>query len=190
MQRDTDFTLQDIFYSGLGGSSFQLEDLGDPSPVYSDLRFLEVSTSQEGCSRDAEIICTLTERGEHRNELNYVAVSYCWDSFAQGTSDAASSTRVLVQECNQGVPRLPKCPSVVLLRAISFARSNDVSMIWIDQECDNQADPIDVQNHLQCNHISFQQAEHTIGLLNFQLINLRQYGTLALLNRIYRGQLH
>jgi len=76
MQRDTDFILQDIFDS-LGGSSFQLEDLGDPPPVYSDLRFLEISTSPEGCSPDEKIICTLIERGEHRNELSHLAVSYC-----------------------------------------------------------------------------------------------------------------
>jgi hypothetical protein len=128
MQRDTDFTLQDIFYSGEGGF-FKLEDFGDPPPVYSDLRFLEISTSQEGYSLDDNIICTLTERGEHCNELSYVAVSYCWDSFTKWNSDAASSTKVWVQDRNQGVPRPPKCPSEVLLRAISFACAKDVSLI-------------------------------------------------------------
>jgi hypothetical protein len=186
MQRDTDFTLQDIFSGGAGGS-IKLEDLGDPPPVYSDLRFLEIATPQEGCSLDNDIICTLTERGEHHNELNYVAVSYCWDSFTKLNSDASPSTQVRIQDRNQGVPRPPKCPSDVLLRAISFARAKDVSLIWIDQECVNQADPVDVQNHLQCNHIIFNQAKHTIGLLSFELTNLRQFGTLVILNRTYSG---
>jgi hypothetical protein len=44
-----------------------------------------------------------------------------------------------------------------------------VSFIWIDQECVNQEDPIDVQNHLQWNHIIFSQAKFAIGLLSFEL---------------------
>jgi hypothetical protein len=56
-----------------------------------------------------------------------------------------------------------------LSRAILFAVSRNISLICIDQECVDQNDPTDIQNHLQCNHIIFNQAEFKVGLLNFEL---------------------
>jgi hypothetical protein len=40
---------------------------------------------------------------------------------------------------------------------------------------------------LQCNHIIFEQAKHTVGLLSFELTNLRQFGTLHILNLYFGG---
>ena len=80
----------------------------------------------------------------------------------------------MVKVEENGTPRDPKCPADVLIRAISFAIVHDVSLIWIDQECVDQTDPIDVENHLQCNHVIFYQAKFKVGLLNFKITNRRQ----------------
>jgi hypothetical protein len=173
MQRDTDFTIDSLNISPLKQFSKQ----NAPRETYSNLRFLKISHLKNLTNLYPGVICELTERGAHPGELNYVAVSYCWESFRSLNSNANDnpprpSPTVLVKQ--QGGLREPRCPANVLIRAIMFAISSNVSLIWIDQECINQTDPIDVQNHLQCNHVIFDQAKFKVGLPTFELTNQRQ----------------
>ena len=156
--------------------------------THTNLRFLKITNLEQYSDLYPTVTCKLTEKGEHPGEKSYVAVSYCWESFLSLglAADSRSSPTVLVEERDEP-PRPPRCPANVLIRAIAFAVSRGALFIWIDQECVNQEDPIDVQNHLQWNHTIFRQAEFSIGLLNFELYEdqVESLITLELFQRIY-----
>jgi hypothetical protein len=176
MQRDIDLTIGDVV---LDFEDCGIDALGQFSKhivsqeTHTNLRFLKIPHLNKYSDLYPEVTCELTEKGDQPGEKGYVAVSYCWDSFTSlgpnvdGRSSPSSPT-VLVEQRGKP-PRAPRCPAKVLIRAITFAVSRGVSFIWIDQECVNQEDPIDIQNHLQWNHIIFDQAEFKIGLLSFEL---------------------
>jgi len=183
MQRDTDFTIGDIIpqIQGYTGTLQGLFRHNIPRETYENPRFLEIPARADHTRLSRGFTCKLAKRGEHPKESKYVAVSYCWDSFKEPESDTnnrsfRSSPTVKVEE--NGTPRDPKCPADVLIRAISFAIVHDVSLIWIDQECVDQTDPIDVENHMQCNHVIFYQAKFKIGLLSFKITDQKQVGGL------------
>lgn len=147
------------------------------SERHENLRFLEIPARADHTRLSRGFACKLAKRGEHPKESKYVAVPYCWDSFKEPESDTNNrsfrpSPTVKVEE--NGAPRDPKCPADVLIRAISFAIVHDVSLIWIYQECVDQTDPIDVENHLQCNHVIFCQAKFKVGLLSFKITDQKQ----------------
>lgn len=175
MQRDIDLTIGDIVLdlkdSGLSALG-QISEHIIPQETHTNLRFLKIPQLKQYSDLYPEVTCKLTEKGDHPGEKRYIAVSYCWESFnspdnVDGRSSLLSPT-ILVEQRGKP-PRAPRCPAKVLTRAIAFAVSKGVSLIWIDQECVNQKDPADVESHLQYNHIIFNQAEFTIGLLSFQL---------------------
>ena len=177
MQRDTDFTIGDIV------PSLEFSAFGDTSrrevrrEISSDLRFLKIPPHvKTNIDVSQGVTCELTEKGIHPGELNYVAVSYCWQSFATPGVDNTAPPTVQVRQ--DGTLRDPRCPPSVLLRAIAFALYQSISLIWIDQECVLQTDPADIQDHLQCNDVIFSQAKFKIGLLNFELTNQRQLDSL------------
>ena len=187
MQRDIDLTIGDIVLDQTDSSVSELGSISKhifPQEIQNDLRFLKIPDLKQYSDSYPEVTCELTERGDHPGEKRYIAVSYCWESFTSlnwsvnGRSSQLSPT-VLVKQRGQD-PRNPRCPSRVLLRAIAFGISYGVSLIWIDQECVDQEDPTDVQNHLQCNHVIFNQAEFKIGLLNFQLSKTQVNSLLSL----------
>ncbi|KIM96941.1 hypothetical protein OIDMADRAFT_183016 [Oidiodendron maius Zn] len=189
MQRDIDLTIGDVIVEGI--RSYALSQVSEnitSQDTHTNLRFLKITNLEQYSDLYPTVTCELTEKGEHPGENSYVAVSYCWESFTSLglAADSRSSPTVLVEQRGKP-PRPPRCPANVLIRAIAFAVSRGVSFIWIDQECVNQEDPIDVQNHLQWNHAIFRQAEFAIGLLNFELYeNQVDYLiTLELFHRIY-----
>ncbi|KAH9221785.1 hypothetical protein DL95DRAFT_455146 [Leptodontidium sp. 2 PMI_412] len=176
MQRDVDLTIGDIVLDQTNSSVSELGSISRhivSQETQNDLRFLKIPDLQQYSDLYPEVTCELTERGDHLGEKRYIAVSYCWESFTNlnwsvnGRSSQLLPT-VRVKQRGQD-PRNPRCPSRVLLRAIAFGISYGVSLIWIDQECVDQEDPTDVQNHLECNHAIYNQAEFKIGPLNFQL---------------------
>jgi hypothetical protein len=148
-----------------------------PREIYSNLRFLKIPHLENHANLYPRVTCELTERGAHPGELNYVAVSYFWESFRclnSSANDNSSRPSPMVLVKRQGTVREPRCPAKVLIRAIMFAISSNVSLIWIDQECVDQNDPTDVENHLQCQHVIFDQAKFKVGLLTFELMNQHQ----------------
>jgi len=179
MQRDTDFTICDLLPS-IGSLASSLLPQAVPRDTFSNLRFLEILRPETGHGQNPSFTCELTERGSHPGETNYVVVSYCWQSSSSNTDTNSDTKRPLptVQVRQHGQVRNPRCPVDILIRAIAFAVSEGVSLIWIDQECVDQTDPTDIQNHLQCNHIIFSQANFKIGLLGFELTNQRQLDVL------------
>jgi hypothetical protein len=177
MQRDTDLTIGDVIEFLNISSLKQISKQNAPRETYSNLRFLKIPHLENHTNLYPRVTCELTERGAHPGELNYVAVSYCLESFRSpnlNANDNSSrpSPEVLVER--QGTVEKPRCSAKLLIRAIMFAISSNVSLIWIDQECVDQDDQTDIQNHLQCNHIIFDQAKFKVGLLTFELTNQHQ----------------
>lgn len=175
MQRDIDLTIGDIVLDQQDDSLSALDQISEhivPQETHTNLRFLKIPHLKQYSDLYPEVTCKLTEKGDYPREKRYVAVSYCWESFnSLNNVDVRSSLlspTVLVEQRGEP-PRAPRCPAKVLTRAIAFAVHMGVSLIWIDQECVNQEDPADIENHLQCNHIIFSQAEFKIGVLSFQL---------------------
>jgi Heterokaryon incompatibility protein (HET) len=172
MQRDTDFTIGDIVESLNISALKQLSKQNVLQEIYSNLSFLKIPHLKNHTDLYPEVTCELTERGAHPGKLNYVAVSYCWQSFNRSNVNASnnfSRPSPTVRLKQRGTVRTPRCLDKVLIRAITFAVSRNVSLIWIDQECIDQTNPTDIENHLQCNHIIFSQANFKIGLLSFEL---------------------
>ncbi|KAH8724013.1 hypothetical protein GQ44DRAFT_760716 [Phaeosphaeriaceae sp. PMI808] len=174
MQRDIDLTIADIHVdirndpSTLGEFSNHVVS----QETHTNLRFLKIPYLKQYSDLYPEVTCELTEKGDHPGEKSYVAVSYCWESFNKPDPDvdegSLRSPKILVRQRGKP-PRAPQCPAKVLMRAIAFAIWKGTSLIWIDQECVNQNDPVDTQNHLDCNNIIYNQAEFKIGLVGFQL---------------------
>jgi hypothetical protein len=171
MQRDTDFTFEDILGSpDLNDSNIinyvTRAKVSDSTSTSSNLRFILIPDLRPGFSaNDATYI--ITDSGQYPDVTDYVAVSYCWNSFGQTSASPKPAPRISV--IDQGVTRSLRCPAEVLIRAVSYAVAVEVSLIWIDQECINQEDDADVQNHLQCMHTIYKQAKMAIGLLDFEL---------------------
>jgi len=185
MQRDTYFTFEDIAQTTdvydphiveyFTGTSDAAELAVETPSALQNLRFLRIPDDVRNPSEaTGTITCVLTDNGLHQNSPAYVAVSYCWDSFNQTNLGDRISPTLTVSINEKGHVRPPKCSHEVLLRAISFALVRKISLIWIDQECINQEDPIDVQRHLRCMHTIFNQATSVIGLLSFEVADWRQ----------------
>ncbi|KAH6672899.1 heterokaryon incompatibility protein-domain-containing protein [Halenospora varia] len=179
MQRDTDFTFEDIVgspdihdsdISKYGATGMEAPDSTD---MLRKLRFLRVPELDPDFGAN-DVTYTITDGGQYPEVVDYIAVSYCWNSFSQ-TNTALSDSAPTVSVIDQGVRRSPRCPTEVIFRAVNFAHARGVSLIWIDQECINQMDDADVQQHLQCMHTIYKQAKFAIGLLNFELTNWGQF---------------
>ena len=178
MERDVKFAFEDI----LGSPDLLESDIlrygaalkaSDSTNTSANLRFLRIPELSTDCTT-SNIIYTITDSGQYRDVVDYVAVSYCWDSFAQ-TNMALSDAAPTISIIDRGITRNSRCPAEVIRRAVNFALARGVSLIWIDQECINQQDDADVQKHLQCMHTIYKQAKFAIGLLNFELKNWNQF---------------
>jgi Heterokaryon incompatibility protein (HET) len=99
---------------------------------------------------------------DHPGETNYLAVSYCWDSF--GSEHEIELPQHFLMVTTKGT-RKPRCPRSVLSRAVRYAQSKGIPYIWIDQECIEQDDSTDKEYYIRCMHEIFSQSRHTIGLL-------------------------
>jgi hypothetical protein len=141
MQHDSHKPMGDMYAS----ESSLLEDLIKIQDRYlttrednwaHNLRFLRtpgVSLQAEchGCSGidDTVTVLHLTEKHEYPDTRNYVCISYCWGS----RSTHADNSNY--QICSFGGIRANRAPSEILRRAIAYAISRNVPLIWIDQEC-------------------------------------------------------
>jgi hypothetical protein len=168
MQRDTDLTFKDICGT-LNAILKNIEDIYkhavDPVATNNalDLRFLTYNNSS-----DSDPVLHLTEKGANIGETNYVAVSYTWQKF-DPVDDTVAVPRYRISAT--AALRNPRSQNAVLHRAVQFARAYDVPFIWIDQDCIDQQDRIDVQRHLHIVHEIFYQSRYAIGLLSFHIHN-------------------
>ncbi|KAF2012845.1 hypothetical protein BU24DRAFT_425451 [Aaosphaeria arxii CBS 175.79] len=191
MQHDTSRTFRSI-HGSLGGlqdhlSSIERKALHRTKQKTSDihLKFLTLLRPQPKAS-DGEIHLRLTPLSEYNTSSPYVAVSYTWNQPA-GLQDvygkALPRYRIWT---NADQPREPKCPLLVLHRAMAFARGRlAVPLIWIDQECIDQADNVDIENHLQVMDEIYQRSAFTAVILSrmifrsefFEALNAISNGT-------------
>ncbi|KAF3015240.1 pre-mRNA-splicing factor 8 [Neopestalotiopsis sp. 37M] len=98
----------------------------------------------------------LTPAGLFPNCTDYVAVSWCWKT------DSINDEYWLSGE----VARLAKTPSTILDRAIAFAGSHNLGLIWIDKDCIDQNNRQDQEAGIQSMDLVYQRSRWTVGLLN------------------------
>lgn len=133
-----------------------------------NLRFIEVpriSTPELDDFFRTKLL-NLTDKGEFPGEKNYLAVSYCWDSFE--VSDGTRACTPYRIRTDRGI-RPSRAPSSVLERSVSYAITRGVPFVWIDQECIDQDDSNDLEQGIQCMDQVYRTATHSIGLLSTKL---------------------
>lgn len=135
----------------------------------SHLRFIEVPRI-DVCELDEFFsqtrILNLTNTNDNLGETNYLAVSYCWNSVENSESSQYRPPYSI--RTSNGV-RLVRAPRSVLERSISYAVAQGIRFIWIDQECIDQEDPLDLQQGVQCMDQVYRSATNSIGLLSTQI---------------------
>ena len=119
-------------------------------------------------SPSGSLVLRLVNRSELTTRTAYVAVSYCWDrtDIEQYTEMKALPIDIL-KPGNQ--PNQAKAPTDVLRRSIAYAVHNNITAIWIDQECINQDDPQDKEEAIQNMDNVYQEADHAIAVLGIYL---------------------
>jgi hypothetical protein len=95
---------------------------------------------------------------------HFVAVSYCWQSTVHAGQDDETSPWLIRHSENDS--RAIRAPRRVLRRAIAYARAVDIALIWIDQECIEQNDPIAKELAIHSMDLVYQRADYPIGLLD------------------------
>ncbi|KAE8162352.1 heterokaryon incompatibility protein-domain-containing protein [Aspergillus tamarii] len=130
-----------------------------------NLRFIEVprinTLELDDFSRTK--LLNLTNKGDFPGEKNYLAVSYCWDSF-----EVSYGTRACLPyriQTDRGI-RPSRAPSSVLERSVSYAITRSIYFVWIDQECIDQDDSDDLKQGVQCMDQVYRTARHSVGLLS------------------------
>ncbi|KAK3387291.1 hypothetical protein B0H63DRAFT_469724 [Podospora didyma] len=121
--------------------------------------------------------------GGPRACCHYVAISYCWpvpEKDKDGKLIPAPPGTYKVRDVD-GSMRASRTPDHVLDRAVQFAISCGVSMIWIDQECLPQPKENSSQEHkdeqqlgVQAMDIVYNRASITAGLLSSVEIATRE----------------
>lgn len=135
-------------------------------PAQMPLRFLTPLMPQPSESGNV-VHLRVTPLSDYNSTMEYVCVSYTWYQ----PEDLEFKYRKIIPvykvwEGNDS-PRAPRCSPQVLHRALTFAgKMLDTPLIWIDQECINQHDPVDVENHLQRMHEIYQKSRYTAVILS------------------------
>ena len=104
---------------------------------------------------------------------HYLAVSYCWE---KGTKTPAEYS--VCTSDNKGT-RANEAPTTILTRAIRFAAEHDIRLIWIDQECLEQNDREEKELGIQSMDMVYQEATHTLILLNVRIATQGQMDSLC-----------
>ncbi|KAJ8106869.1 hypothetical protein OPT61_g9257 [Boeremia exigua] len=116
---------------------------------------------------------------------HYVAISYCWPPYDEPRGPSTYSVRDL-----DGQQRLSRALDDVIDRAVDFANSLGLRMIWIDQEClpqpqddSSQVDKDEQQLGVQSMDIVYNRATITAGLLNVQIHSQSQLDAIVALTQ-------
>ncbi|CAN9221099.1 unnamed protein product [Alternaria alternata] len=135
------------------------------------LRFL-TPTQPDGQSTNNEYVdLKLTSAEDHRPDMVYTTVSYCWNHEQTGCKKMqVPKYRIWDASALCKAPRQIRCPRVVLHRALRFARERKCQYLWIDQECINQEDPADVKQHLQTMHRIYRESRWTAAILSRTIV--------------------
>ncbi|KAL8664897.1 MAG: hypothetical protein Q9168_007814, partial [Polycauliona sp. 1 TL-2023] len=117
----------------------------------------------------------ITDYGQIKGCVHYVAVSYCWRT-SEDTSDGRKSYDIWT---SQG-PRAGRAPRQILDRAIKFAASRNLKLIWIDQECIDQDNREDKELGIQSMDAVYIRSRYPLGLLTCIVPSQRHIDVLAL----------
>ncbi|EUC40536.1 hypothetical protein COCMIDRAFT_30544 [Bipolaris oryzae ATCC 44560] len=117
--------------------------------------------------------------------MHYVAVSYCWPPRDEKPIPRSYTVRDL-----DGRLRTSRALDDVLDRAVDFANSCGLRMIWIDQECLPQPTEISTKEDwamqelgIQSMDIVYNRAMYTAGLLNVEITSQEQLDAIDTLLR-------
>ncbi|KAF3805198.1 hypothetical protein GCG54_00010475 [Colletotrichum gloeosporioides] len=97
---------------------------------------------------------------------HFVAVSYCWESQPSDDDGEAASLPPYTVIEEDGTKRAMRAPRATIDRVVRFARENGFRMIWIDQECIDQANPSEKELGIQSMDLVYQRAHTCIGLMS------------------------
>jgi len=196
MKRDADLPFQEIHGSSetllkhieeIQQFAVSIHNLPDTENHLRFLRFPSFPESQESdnsAEEQPEIHLELMPPSANPSTTDYVAVSYVWDRPEPVLIVSAKPPpryRIRVLEHAKSELRDPRCPYDVLHRACRFAHANNISLIWIDQECIDQNDPDDVEKHLQCVTKIYANSRHTIAMLSGMISSEEEFLALSCL---------
>lgn len=97
------------------------------------------------------------------NTHEYLAVSYCWQRDVVGSLEH-SRLSDQVREIDRTRPW--RASKEIIYRASNYASAHGLDLIWIDQECINQEDPVEKEIAIQSMDLVYQHASHTVALLD------------------------
>ena len=162
--------------------------------LYPEKKFMEVSGTPETITRAN---CTyadipafqpgqrhfrLTEAGHLSSCQHFVAVSYCWQRAPKKQLTPDGATEYFV-ETREGI-RTGKAPIDVIDRAVSFAASHDLGLIWIDQEVIDQDDPWDKSQAIQVMDIVYERSLWPVAILDTTIVSQNQLDILDIILRV------
>jgi hypothetical protein len=128
----------------------------------SHLRLLRVP----GLGEPPDILPLVVPR-EHAEQIQYLAVSYCWPS-EEYQEDAGEDQTEFKIKTRDGL-RPSRASAQTLRRAMSFAKSQRLSYIWIDQECIEQDDLEDKQIGIQSMDFVYRKCAAAVGLVSLRI---------------------
>jgi len=131
------------------------------------LRFLE-PYPQDGTSHPHDYILT-PARDFQTVDLDaheYITVSYVWAHSQSNDGTRIPHYRIWDGADLQKPPRPLRCPPIVFHRIVKCAKIDQLTRIWIDQECIDQNDPDYVERHLQDMHRIFRFSRMTFAVFS------------------------
>jgi hypothetical protein len=97
----------------------------------------------------------------------FLTLSYCWaqPEVSEEILGKLPEYRIWESRDRSNPPRSPRCPKLVLHRAMKVAQQSDCPLVWIDQDCIDQLDASDVERHLKIMHRIYHQSYLTVAQL-------------------------
>ena len=121
----------------------------------------------------------LTSPGDLAGCQHYVAVSYSWKRCPKRVLQSDTSSKYFV-ETSAGI-RTGNAPVDVIDRAVAFAASHDLGLLWIDQEVIDQDDATDKSQGIQVMDIVYERSLWPIAILDTTIVSQDQFGALDLI---------
>ena len=163
-----------------------------PMPSDSDKQRSSQSTTSSETKTRASCTCAdipafeprqrhfrLTSPGDLAGCQHYVAVSYSWKRSSERVLNLDSSSKYFV-ETSAGT-RSGKAPVDVIDRAVAFAASQDLGLLWIDQEVIDQENASDKSQGIQVMDIVYERSLWPIAVLDTTIVSQDQFDVLDLI---------
>lgn len=166
-----------------GEASLADAEAGSPAPDPEELCACDDFYERSRLLRPSETALMVTEPGEIPDCVHYVAISYCWQSWAEAlNSKRCYSVR------RKGSLTPPKCPSLLMNWAVEFTHLKGLRLFWIDQECIDQYDPYDKSTGIQAMDLVYEQAEYSVAILATTVKEQRHLDAINSLLTVYDSE--